>query len=56
MFNTTRDIVALATVCWFISSVDPHGERRRRTKGPYQDAEGKSVGTPSLRETKDGVA
>ena len=58
MFNTTRDIVALATVLLILLFLLIHTANagaQNQARADIKNAEGKSVGTASLRETKDGV-
>ncbi len=58
MLNTTRDIVALATVLLILLFLLIHTANagaQNQARADIKNAEGKSVGTASLRETKDGV-
>src|SRR4029077_18866002 len=58
MSNTTRDIVALATVLLILLFLLIHTANagaQNQARADIKNAEGKSVGTASLRETKDGV-
>jgi superoxide dismutase, Cu-Zn family len=58
MFNTMRDIVALATVLLILLFLLIHTANagaQNQARADIKNAEGKSVGTASLRETKDGV-
>ena len=58
MLNTKRDIVALATVLLILLFLLIHTANagaQNQARADIKNAEGKSVGTASLRETKDGV-
>ena len=56
--NTKRDIVALATVLLILLFLLIHTASAgapNQARADIKNAEGKSVGSASLRETKDGV-
>ena len=56
--NTKRDIVALATVLLILLFLLIHtasADTQNQARADIKNAEGKSVGSASLRETKDGV-
>jgi len=57
--STKRDIVALAVVLLILLFLLIHRANagaQDQARADIKNAEGKSVGTASLRETKDGVA